>query len=98
MARAKCSTPRPRPARKIRVARTKGEQAHPALTPAPPSHHLRDLRLGSSTDSLAFKNPDGTLVAVVYAKSAKSNYIVKIGGQLLQFAMPADGWASVVYE
>jgi len=50
-----------------------------------------------STDSVAFKNPDGSLVVVVYAASAKSNYIVAIGGRKLQFSMPGGGWATVKY-
>ena len=50
----------------------------------------------SGGDAVAFKNPDGSLVAVLYnSGSANSNYLVKIGGKLLQFAMPASGWATV---
>jgi glucosylceramidase len=48
-----------------------------------------------STDALAFKNPDGSFVAVVYSNSAKSNYVVSIAGKKLQFSMPA-GWATIV--
>jgi len=48
-------------------------------------------------DAVAFKNPDGSLVAVAYSGSAKTNYIVSIGGKKLQFAMPAGGWATVKY-
>ena len=32
-------------------------------------------------DAVGFKNPDGSIVAVMYATSAKTNYIVSIGGQ-----------------
>jgi glucosylceramidase len=52
----------------------------------------------SGGDAIAFKNPDGTYVAVMYSKSSKSNYIAKVGGKMLQFSMPADGWATVVYK
>jgi glucosylceramidase len=47
-------------------------------------------------DALAFKNPDGTLVAVVHntATSAKT-MIVQIGGKKLQFSVPANGFATV---
>jgi glucosylceramidase len=51
-----------------------------------------------SSDAIAFKNTDGSLVAVVYSKSAKSNYLVAIGGKKLQFSMPADGWATIKYK
>ncbi len=47
-------------------------------------------------DALAFKNPDGTLVAIVHntATSAKT-MTVKIGGKTLQFSVPANGFATV---
>jgi glucosylceramidase len=49
-----------------------------------------------SNDALAFKNPDGTFVAVVYSTSAKTNYTVSLAGKKVQFSMPANGWATVV--
>jgi glucosylceramidase len=49
-----------------------------------------------SNDALAFKNPNGSFVAVVYSDSAKSNYTVSLAGKTLQFSMPANGWATVV--
>jgi len=56
-------------------------------------------RVGTSGgDALAFKNPDGSIVAVMYSKSGKSNHTVKVGGKLLQFNMPADGWATVNWK
>jgi glucosylceramidase len=49
-------------------------------------------------DAIAFKNPDGSLVAVMYnSGAANSNYVVSIGGKALQFAMPASGWATIRY-
>jgi glucosylceramidase len=49
----------------------------------------------SGGDAVAFKNPDGTIVAVMFATSAKTTYTVSIAGKKLQFAMPANGWATV---
>ena len=47
-------------------------------------------------DAVAFKNPDGSLVAVMFnSGAAVANYVVAIGGKKLQFAMPANGWATV---
>ncbi len=52
----------------------------------------------SGGDAVAFKNPDGSLVAVVYSPAAKSNYVVALGGKKLQFSIPAGGWATVKYK
>jgi glucosylceramidase len=50
-------------------------------------------------DAVAFKNPDGSLVAVMYnSGAANSNYVVSIGGKKFQFAMPANGWATAKYK
>jgi glucosylceramidase len=51
----------------------------------------------SGGDAFGFKNPDGSLVAVLHASSAKSNYTVRIAGKNLQFSMPGDGWATIKY-
>jgi len=49
-------------------------------------------------DAVAFKNPDGSLVAIMYnSGAANNNYVVAIGGKNLQFAMPASGWATIRY-
>jgi glucosylceramidase len=51
----------------------------------------------SGGDAVAFKNPDGSFVVVMYnSGSANSAYVVSIGGQKYQFSMPANGWATVV--
>jgi glucosylceramidase len=51
----------------------------------------------SGGDAVAFKNPDGHIVAVMFnSGSANSSYVVSIGGQKLQFSVPAAGWATVV--
>jgi glucosylceramidase len=50
----------------------------------------------SGGDAIGFKNPDGTIVAVMYnSGSAKSTYTVSMGGKKLQFSMPGSGWATV---
>jgi len=49
-------------------------------------------------DAVAFKNPDGSLVAVMYnSGGANNSYVVAIGGKKLQFAMPGSGWATIKY-
>ncbi|HVV49321.1 MAG TPA: glycoside hydrolase family 30 protein [Polyangia bacterium] len=51
---------------------------------------------GTSLDALAFKNPDGSLIAVMYnAGSAAKTAILSVGGAKLQFSVPAGGWATV---
>jgi glucosylceramidase len=48
-------------------------------------------------DAVAFKNPDGSVITVMYnSGAAKPAYIVKIGTKTMQFSMPAAGWATVV--
>ena len=49
-----------------------------------------------SSDALAFKNPNGTIVTVMYNSGSATTYTVSVGGQLLQFSMPSNGWATVV--
>jgi glucosylceramidase len=47
-------------------------------------------------DALAFKNPDASVVAVIYNGGSAKTMTVAVAGKKLQFAMPADGWATVV--
>jgi len=47
-------------------------------------------------DSVGFKNPDGTIVGVMYNSGSATTYIVAIGGKKLQFSMPAQGWATIL--
>jgi len=50
-------------------------------------------------DAVAFKNPDGSLVAVVFnSGGANANYVVAFGAKKFQFAMPGNGWATVKYK
>ncbi len=48
-------------------------------------------------DTVAFKNPDGSIVAVMYNSGAAKTSIVSIGGKKLQCAVPGNGWATVNY-
>jgi glucosylceramidase len=50
----------------------------------------------SGGDALAFRNPDGTIVTVMYNSGGPTTYTLAVGGQNLQFEMPGDGWATVV--
>ena len=47
-------------------------------------------------DALAFKNGDRYGV-VMYNEGAAKQAVVAVGGEKLQFDMPANGWATVVY-
>src|SRR6185436_18792627 len=50
----------------------------------------------SGGDAVAFGNPDGSLVAVVYnSGAAKSDFVVALGGKKVQVAMPSNGWATI---
>ncbi|HEY7372556.1 MAG TPA: glycoside hydrolase family 30 beta sandwich domain-containing protein [Polyangia bacterium] len=52
---------------------------------------------GTSDPFIAFKNPDGSVVATMYnSGGANANYIVQIKGTKYTFSMPASGWATVV--
>jgi glucosylceramidase len=46
-------------------------------------------------DALAFKNPDGSIVTVVYNSGAAKTMTVAVGAKKEQFAMPANGWATI---
>lgn len=47
-------------------------------------------------DAVAFKNPDGTLVVVIYNSGAAQTMTVSIGGQKLQFSAPSRSFATLV--
>jgi glucosylceramidase len=49
-----------------------------------------------SGSSLAFKNPDGSIVTVMYNAGSAVTYALAVGGKKLQFAMPGNGFATVV--
>ena len=47
---------------------------------------------------MAFKNPDGSLVAIMFnSGGANSNYVVSIVGKKLSFSMLGTGWATLKY-
>ena len=46
-------------------------------------------------NALAFKNPDGSLVVAMFNAGGAKKEIVSIGGKLLQFDLPGNGWATV---
>jgi len=52
----------------------------------------------SGGNALAFQNPDGAYVVVMYNSGAAKTAIVSVGGTKLQFAMPANGWATVHHK
>jgi glucosylceramidase len=50
----------------------------------------------SGCDAVAFKNPDGSVVTVMFNSGAAKTATVAAAGKKLQFAMPANGWSTVV--
>ena len=50
----------------------------------------------SGGDAVAFKNPDGSIVAVMFNSGPAKTMVVAAAGKKLQFAMPSNGWATVV--
>jgi glucosylceramidase len=52
--------------------------------------------VSAGNDAIGFKNPNGSIVAIIYnSGSANPNYVVSIGGKNVTFAMPGAGWATV---
>ncbi len=49
-------------------------------------------------DALAFKNPDGSIVTVLYNSGAAKRAILAVADKKLQFDMPANGWATVNWQ
>jgi glucosylceramidase len=47
-------------------------------------------------DAVAFKNPNGSLVVAMYNRGSAKTMTVAAAGKKLQFAMPGNGWATVV--
>jgi glucosylceramidase len=51
---------------------------------------------GSFAEVLAFKNPDGSIIAVLYnSGTAARTTTVAVDGKVLSFSIPARGWATV---
>jgi glucosylceramidase len=58
------------------------------------------VRIGTQGgDALAFKNPDGSIVAVMYNQSQQAaDTTMSVAGTTLQFSIPARGWATVNWQ
>jgi glucosylceramidase len=50
----------------------------------------------TGSDAVAFKNADGSIVAVAYNSGSAMTMTVAIANKKLQFAMAANGWGTVV--
>jgi len=50
----------------------------------------------TGSNTLAFKNTDGSIVAVIYNSGAAKSTTVGIGSKKLQFTLPATGLATIV--
>jgi glucosylceramidase len=61
-----------------------------------PGGHV--VNTSGSADALAFKNLDGTIVVVIYNSGAARNFIAMVAGKRLQFAMPANGFATINWK
>ena len=46
-------------------------------------------------NALAFKNPDGSIVTVLYNSGAATQVTLSVGGNMVQFEAPTNGWATV---
>jgi glucosylceramidase len=49
-----------------------------------------------SSEAVAFKNPDGSIVVVMFNKGAAKTTTVAVAGKKLQLGIPGNGWATVV--
>jgi glucosylceramidase len=52
----------------------------------------------SGGDAIAFRNPNGSIVTVMYNAGAAKTTIVSASGKRFQFSMPGSGWATVVSQ
>jgi glucosylceramidase len=54
------------------------------------------IGMTGSTDALAFKNPDGSIITQIYNKgSASKKTTVAVSGAFYQFDVPSHGWATL---
>ena len=54
------------------------------------------IKIAGSTDAVAFKNPDGSVVTEVYNKgTSPKTTTVGVGSALYRFDVPAHGWATL---
>ena len=56
----------------------------------------REGRPTTGGDALAFKNPNGSIVTVMYNSGGAKTSIVSAAGKKVSFSMPGTGWATVV--
>ncbi len=58
------------------------------------------VRVGTQGgDALAFKNPDGSIVTVMFNSGGQANATtLSVAGAMLQFSIPAHGWATVNWQ
>lgn len=49
-------------------------------------------------DALAWKNPDGSIVTVLYNSGGQTQMTLAVGGTTLQFQVPGNGWATVNWQ
>jgi glucosylceramidase len=57
------------------------------------------VRVAINGDGLAWKNPDGSIVAVVHnGGGSAAQTTMSIGGTNVQFEIPARGWATVNWQ
>jgi glucosylceramidase len=78
------------------------------LTPTPAYYVFRHLSqyvdpgakvvAASGGDALAFKNPNGSIVTVLYNSGGAKTTIVAASGKKFSFMMPGSGWATVVSQ
>ena len=54
--------------------------------------------VGVNGDALAFKNPDGSIVTVIYNSGGARNAIVAVGGKKVQIGLPGNGWATLNWK
>ena len=54
------------------------------------------IKISGSTDALAFKNPDGSVITQIYNKgTAAKTTTVAVGSASYRFDVPAHGWATL---
>ncbi len=55
--------------------------------------------VGIDTNGLAFQNPDGAVVAIVFNEgNSEATHTIDIGGTMLEFSVPGRGWATVNWQ
>jgi glucosylceramidase len=56
------------------------------------------VRVGvNGGDALAFRNPDGSIVTIMYNSGGSRQTTLAVGAATLQFSIPGNGWATVYW-